>query len=139
VDTVVGLQVLEHLHRPQEFVRDCAEALRSGGALVLSTPNRPTFPEGNPWHVHEFDAPELRDLLASTFGRFRLLGVRHAASLTLLDRYVREPVQDRLVREGYEGQPAWLRAVLRTLTSLDFRLSERPDDCLDLFAVAAVR
>ena len=139
VDAVVALQVLEHLDRPEGFLRGCVDVLRPGGTVVLSTPNGPTFPAGNPWHVHEFEAAELGDLLASTFGLVRLLGVRHGRGLSLLDRFLGESVQHRLARDGYADQPAWLRAILRTVTSRDFRLSERAGDCLDLFAVAEVR
>jgi len=38
-DAIVAGEVLEHLENPYRFVRDCREALRPGGRLVLSTPN----------------------------------------------------------------------------------------------------
>jgi SAM-dependent methyltransferase len=138
VDALVALQVLEHLHCPAEFVDACRRSLRPGGVLVASTPNRSTFPEGNPSHVHEYDARELRGLLASAFDRPWIGGIRHAPPLAALDRVLGEPLQHRLVRGAYEDQPAWLRALLRTVTSRDFRLTGGTDGCLDLFAVAAV-
>jgi SAM-dependent methyltransferase len=138
-DAIVAVQVLEHLHCAEGFVEASRRALGPGGVLVISTPNGETFPPGNPSHVHEYSAEELEGLLRERFHHVRLAGVRHAPQLALLDRPLGEPLQHRLVRKGYESQPPWLRAVLRTVTSRDFRLSAKLDDCIDLFAVAAVR
>jgi SAM-dependent methyltransferase len=139
VDGIVALQVLEHLHCPGGFVEACRRSLRPGGRLILSTPNVLTFPPGNPSHVHEYEATEVRGLLGSAFPDVRVLGVEHGPVLRLLDRVLGEPVQHRLSGRPYESQPAWLRAVLRTVTSRDFRLTGRTEGCLDLFAVATIR
>jgi SAM-dependent methyltransferase len=139
VDGIVALQVVEHLHCPAEFVEACRRALRPGGRLVLSTPNALTFPPGNPSHVHEYEPDEIRGLLGSAFPDVRVLGIEHGPGLRLLDRVLGEPLQQRLIARPYRAQPVWLRAVLRTVTSRDFRLSDRTKGCLDLFAVATVR
>jgi SAM-dependent methyltransferase len=139
VDGIVALQVVEHLHCPGEFVEACRRALRPGGRLIVSTPNALTFPPGNPSHVHEYEATEVRGLLGSAFPDVRVLGIGHGPGLHLLDRVLGEPLQHRLVARPYKAQPAWLRAVLRTVTSRDFRLTDRTEGCLDLFIVATVR
>ena len=69
IDTVVSLQVIEHVWDHPQFVAECARVLRPGGLLVLSTPNRLTFSPGtdkpvNPFHTHEFTAAELCRLVA---------------------------------------------------------------------------
>jgi SAM-dependent methyltransferase len=138
VDGIVTLQVLEHLHCPEAFVESARRALRGGGVLAVSTPNSRTFPAGNPWHVHEYDAGELGGLLASSFPAVRVRGIGHGPGLRALDWVLGHPVQHRLVGRPYEDQPAWLRAVLRTVTSRDFRLTDRTDESLDLIAVAAI-
>jgi SAM-dependent methyltransferase len=138
-DALVAVQVLEHLHCADAFVEATRRALTPGGVLIVSTPNGRIFPPGNPSHVHEYDAEELEGLLGAHFDSVRLAGVRHAPQLALLDRVLGEPLQQRLTRDGYEAQPPWLRGLLRTVTSRDFRLSTKVEDCLDLFAVATVR
>lgn len=42
-DTIVAIQVLEHLSDPISFLRGCAEMLRPGGVLILHTPNARCF------------------------------------------------------------------------------------------------
>lgn len=74
MDTVVALQVIEHVWDHPQFVAECARVLRPGGLLMLSTPNRLTFSPGagpsdkplNPFHTHEFTAAELRRLVAGS-------------------------------------------------------------------------
>lgn len=38
-DCIVAGELLEHLERPVDFLRGCAETLQTGGLLILSTPN----------------------------------------------------------------------------------------------------
>lgn len=136
VDSIVALQVLEHVADAEAFVQASARVLRPGGVLVLSTPNRDTFPAGlNPFHVREFDATELGDLLARSFSEVRLRGVVHGPTLRFIDRLLGEPIQHLLIRTPYEELPPILRASLRVVTAASFRLSTRPEDALDLFAL----
>ncbi len=90
VDLLVSLQVVEHLWDLRAFLRDCAAALRPDGALVVSTPNRPVFSPGlgrgerptNPFHVEEFDAGQLVDLLTSAgLGEVTVHGLHHGARI----------------------------------------------------------
>ena len=65
------------------------------GQLVLSTPNRAFGPPerhaNNPFHVREFTADELHDLLAEAFSEVRLYGQRPQATY----RYVPFLMVDR--------------------------------------------
>lgn len=140
VDAVVALQVLEHLVCPHAFLAACRRALRPGGVLVLTTPNRLTFSAGvNPSHVYEYEAAELRGLLRSTVGEPRMLGLAHGTRLSLLDRLLGEPVPDRLVRTPFAELPRWVRAALRAVRARDFRSTDDLERCLDLAAVCRVR
>lgn len=133
---VVCLQVLEHLEDPDAFLASCARILLPDGTLVLSTPNRSTFPAAiNPFHVREFDPGELAALLRGHFSDVRLMGITHGPGLRLLDRLIGEPVQHRLVRTPYPELPLTLRASLRTVRASSFVLTSDAARALDLFAV----
>jgi len=38
-DAIVALEIIEHLENPRHFLRQCHQALKKGGLLLLSTPN----------------------------------------------------------------------------------------------------
>jgi SAM-dependent methyltransferase len=79
-DVVVSFETLEHVPDAETMVREVRRVLRPGGALVLSTPNRSFGPEqlhvNNPFHVREFTAAELDELLRSSFATVTLYGQR---------------------------------------------------------------
>lgn len=90
VDVVVSLQVVEHLWDLKGFLADCRRVLRHAGVLALTTPNRPVFSPGlargerptNPFHVEEFDAEQLADLVAAAgFADVAVAGLHHGARL----------------------------------------------------------
>ena len=91
VDVLATLQVIEHVWNHAEFVRECLRALRPGGLLIVTTPNRLTFSPGldtpvNPFHTHEFTGAELSELLSrSGFAVEAVLGLHAAPRLRGLD------------------------------------------------------
>lgn len=42
-DVVVSIQVIEHLHNTDNFIKECYRVLRSGGYAIISTPNLAGF------------------------------------------------------------------------------------------------
>ncbi len=135
-DGIAALQVLEHLGEPERFLDECARVLRPLGTLVLSTPNRLTFPAGlNPFHPHEYDAAELEELLRRRFRDVLLLGVGHGRWLRRVDRRLGESVQHRLVRTPYTELPGLLRAALRAVRPNAFEITPDAAGSLDLLAV----
>ena len=74
-DSVVSFQVIEHIEEDMEFVREVARVLRPGGKFVVSTPNAPISLTRNPWHVREYKADELHNLLSCHFSNVELYGV----------------------------------------------------------------
>ena len=74
-DTVVSFQVIEHIEQDMEFVREVSRVLRPGGRFVVSTPNAPMSLTRNPWHVREYNADELRNLLECHFSKVEAYGV----------------------------------------------------------------
>jgi SAM-dependent methyltransferase len=71
-DVVTSFETLEHLHQRIAFLSELKRVLRSGGLLILSTPNanytqpvdgKPT----NPFHIFEYRPEELKAELAGLF------------------------------------------------------------------------
>ena len=74
-DNVVSFQVIEHIEKDMDLVREVSRVLRPGGKFVVSTPNAPMSLTRNPWHVREYNADELRNLLECHFSNVEAYGV----------------------------------------------------------------
>jgi SAM-dependent methyltransferase len=160
IDTVVSLQVIEHVWDHPQFLAECARVLRPGGLLALSTPNRLTFSPGssgadrpvNPFHTHEFTAAELCRLVAgSGLAVQAVRGLFAGPRLAELDR--RHAGQGGLVAAQLatppQCWPAGLAADVAAVGWRDFRVGEEVpadldamdglaglDACLDLILLA---
>jgi ubiquinone/menaquinone biosynthesis C-methylase UbiE len=69
-DVVVCLEGIEHIARPagETFVTECQRVLRSAGRLLVSSPYcRGQMHSGNPFHLHEYQPEELRELVGRFF------------------------------------------------------------------------
>ncbi len=143
VDAVVSLQTVEHVWDQPGFVAECARVLRPGGLLAVSTPNRRTFPAGNPFHVRELDAAELSRLLAPRAGDLRLLGVHHGARIQEFETRRPDLVRAQLDRP-YGAWDTDLAAFVAGLSAVDFVIAadspEHPlERSLDLLALGSAR
>jgi 2-polyprenyl-3-methyl-5-hydroxy-6-metoxy-1,4-benzoquinol methylase len=134
-DVVVSLQTVEHVWDQEGFVRECVRVLRPGGTVVLSTPNRRTFPPGNLFHHRELDAAELADLLAPHVRQVTVRGLGHGPRLRAWDRD-----HGSLVQAQVEAPPtAWapsLAAMVTSVVAADFAVTDDTEQALDLLAVA---
>lgn len=74
-DFVVSFQVIEHIKDDTQFVREVARVLRPGGKFIVSTPNAPMSLTRNPWHIREYTAEELQNLLSISFSTITPAGV----------------------------------------------------------------
>ena len=74
-DYVISFQVIEHIERDAEFVREVSRVLRKGGKFIVSTPNAPMSLTRNPWHVREYRIEELKALLNRSFSKVDCQGV----------------------------------------------------------------
>jgi SAM-dependent methyltransferase len=84
IDQVVSFETIEHVLDARTLVSEVRRVLKPGGRLILSTPNREFGPlerhTANRFHVREFTAIELRQLLADSFPRVQLFGQRPVAA-----------------------------------------------------------
>ena len=74
-DSVVSFQVIEHVDKDLDLVSEVARVLRPGGCFVVSTPNAPMSLTRNPWHVREYTADELQNILECNFSKVEAYGV----------------------------------------------------------------
>lgn len=63
IDIIVSLETIEHLEKPKKFLEEAYRLLKPDGLLILSTPNRETSYEDNPFHLKEYTFIELDKLL----------------------------------------------------------------------------
>ena len=109
-DSVVSFQVIEHIDADIDFVREVSRVLRVGGKFVVSTPNAPMSLTRNPWHIREYNADELRNLLECHFSEVEAYGVvgndkvmeyfeKNRQSVRKITRYDFLDLQHRLPRK----------------------------------------
>jgi len=155
-DMVVSFQVIEHLEHPTVYLDTIADALRPEGTALISTPNLLESDGENPFHVREYRADELAELLAAHFGQVEMLGVTatsdakayYDARLARIRSIVRiDPLGLRKVlpRGLIDFLFAKLAVVVRRgiqqseglpdVSLADFPILPARDDCLDLMAV----
>ena len=155
-DLVVSFQVIEHLADPRRYLDALAGHLKPTGIALVTTPNRSSSDGENPFHVHEYEAAELRVLLEAHFGSVTMQGVcargdalrYHQRRLARIRRIVRiDPLglRRRIPRPVVEWLFARLAVVVRRGIARDadlsgIRLEDFPiepahPDALDLMAV----
>ncbi len=71
-DVVVCFEAIEHVHDQARTLDELHRLLNSTGLLIVSSPNREVYQEGNPHHTHEFAPEELRGALEQRFANVRL-------------------------------------------------------------------
>jgi SAM-dependent methyltransferase len=79
-DLVTSFQVIEHVPDAMAYLREIRRVTRPGGTVILATPNAATrlYPGMTPWnrfHVREYLASELQDLLDGAFPTVRIRGM----------------------------------------------------------------
>ncbi len=142
-DVLASLQVIEHVWDHGQFVAECVRALRPGGRLLISTPNRLTFSAGhdspvNPFHTHEFVADELAGLLRRGGAEVEdMFGLRAGDRLLGLDEIHGGSFTGAQLAAPPEQWRAELARDVAGVRTSDFVVTgERLASCLDLVAIA---
>ena len=158
-DCVVSFQVIEHIRHDHDFICEAKRVLRPGGMLILSTPNRPMSLTRNPWHVREYTAEELAQMLRCEFSHVEMLGVfgnqrvmdyyeQNRRSVARFTRFDPLKLQYRLprllLRLPYDllnriNRRRLLRdndTLTRSIRCEDYRIAPAAPECFDLFCIA---
>ena len=122
-DLVVSFQVIEHVGDYEVYLSEMKRVLTPGGKALLTTPNArirldPGMTPWNPFHVREFSADELEELLLQYFPKVAVQGL-----FATDDLYSAELNRVKQAREAARRRPAWLN-VLRSqvVTRTPYRL-----------------
>ena len=160
-DTVVSFQVIEHIEKDIEFINEVSRVMRAGGQFIVSTPNAPMSLTRNPWHVREYNADELRNLLECHFSKVEAYGVvgnekvmeyyrKNRQSVRKITRFDFLDLQHRLPRKLLQIPYDILNRINRrslhkkntalteSITMADYSIIpyESGQECFDLFFVA---
>lgn len=145
IDAVVTLQVLEHIWDPLGFLRELRRILAPAGQVLLSTPNRLTFSPGlgrgqkptNPFHVEEFDAQQVHELLDQAgFADITVQGLHHGDRLRAWESEHGSIVAAQVAAVTSAHWPDRLDAMVSSVTSTDFTLTGDLAAAQDLLAMA---
>ncbi len=160
-DVVCCFQTIEHVYNHDDFLKSLMAVTKPGGLILVSTPNTNMFHSFNPYHVHEVDDAEMRDLFARHFKESTLYGVFGDESI-LRYRTGKQKISDLILRIDFLKARDWmpkplLRAVyafvslflikkisfwkhskeVMRVTTKNFRVSEEDiEHSLDFIAVA---
>jgi 2-polyprenyl-3-methyl-5-hydroxy-6-metoxy-1,4-benzoquinol methylase len=67
IDLVVCFELIEHIEDQASCFKNIKRVLKKGGIMVVSTPNKYVYPEGNPFHLKELYPKQFRALVSSFF------------------------------------------------------------------------
>jgi SAM-dependent methyltransferase len=107
-DLITAFEMIEHLQDAGAFLADARRTLRTGGVLLVSTPNRVYYAESrasagpNPFHTHEYDYDEFRTALHAVFPHVHLWTQNHAAAIVFAPE-VPAPSRSRLGNASFIG------------------------------------
>ncbi len=158
-DYVVSFQVIEHVKRDMQLVAEVARVLRSGGKFIVTTPNAPMSLTRNPWHVREYNADELRNMLECHFSKVEAYGVvgndkvmeyynKNREGVRRITRFDPLDLQHRLPRQLLQLPYDVLnrlnrrrllnenRSLTTSITAEDYSIVPYTPECFDLFFVA---
>lgn len=157
-DSIVTFQVIEHVKKDEEFIKEIHRVLKPGGTALITTPNIKMTLSRNPWHEREYTADQLETLCMKYFSQVEMKGVagnekvleyhdRNRKSVHKIMRFDVFDLQHRLpasvLRVPYDLLNRLNRNKLKetnddlvkSIRFEDFQLNEKANDNLDLFCV----
>jgi len=157
-DTIVTFQVIEHVKKDEEFIKEIHRVLKPGGQALITTPNIKMTLSRNPWHIREYTAEELTALCRKYFDDVKMKGIAGSERLLEYHEQNRKSVNNimrfdifnlqyrlpvAVLRKPYEILNRMNRKKLKSeddelvlsIGKEDFLLKEQHDENLDLFVL----
>ncbi|MFT4033341.1 MAG: class I SAM-dependent methyltransferase [Siphonobacter sp.] len=158
-DYVVTFQVIEHIEDDDFFIREAYRVLKPGGKLILTTVNKKYSLTRNPWHVREYLASELKNLILKYFSKIQTKGIhgnqkvwdyyeQNKKSVGRITRFDILNLQYRLPRRllqiPYDLANRMSRNLIQKsasklvagITYKDYFLTDDAENCFDFFYIA---
>ena len=158
-DFVVSFQVIEHIKKDKELVKEVYRILKPGGKYIVSTPNIKTSLTRNPWHIREYTVQEFEQLLSNPFENVVKKGVfgndkimeyykenkKGVEKITrfdifnlqyLLPRQLLQIPYDILNRRNRKKILEGNNDLVSNIKMDDYYMAEANDTCFDLFYIA---
>ncbi|SDM54624.1 class I SAM-dependent methyltransferase [Siphonobacter aquaeclarae] len=158
-DYIVTFQVIEHIEDDDFFIREAHRVLKPGGKLILTTVNRKYSLTRNPWHVREYLAGELKNLILKHFPAIETKGVhgnqkvwdyyeQNRKSVQRITRFdvfnLQYRLPRRLLQVPYDIANRLSRNIIQQsagnlvsdITYKDYFLTDDAENCFDFFYIA---
>lgn len=89
-DVIISFQVIEHIKDVNRYLTQIQKCLKKDGVVIFSTPNREirlakNDKPWNPYHVYEYTAYELQNLLSNYFSKTSVLGLHASPTIYRLE------------------------------------------------------
>jgi len=159
IDFVITFQLIEHIRKDEILINEINRVLKKGGKLILTTPNKPKSLTRNPWHVREYTANELEELLKKKFQEIKKFGVvgnekvhayyeKNKRSVEKISRFDILNLQYVLPRQILQIPYDILNRINRKrllkdnfelvsdIKMEDYSIQDADNDCIDLFFIA---
>ncbi|MEN1729274.1 MAG: class I SAM-dependent methyltransferase [Pseudomonadota bacterium] len=137
-DVVISCQVIEHIVDYEVYIGEIQRVLTPGGIVVFTTPNAllrldPGMKPWNPFHVTEFNADEIGELLRSHFPAVVIQGLFAKKSTYMVekDRLSRARAAARQKAQPDKKQSKMARRFEKLFKRLWPRPASRPERFLD--------
>lgn len=157
-DVVISFQVIEHIKKDHEYLKEIHRVLKPGGKALITTPNIKMSLSRNPWHIREYTVKELSTLAKKLFAKVKMMGItgnekvmtyyeENRQSVNKIMKWDVLNLQYRLpaimLKIPYEILNRINRNKLKSgndglvseIHHSDYLLSNEPDSSLDLFCV----
>jgi|TARA_B100000953_G_scaffold225197_1_gene186755 SAM-dependent methyltransferase len=82
-DVVVSFEAIEHLKNQDSFISEVKRVLKNDGIFIVSTPNKETYPSGNPYHFNEFTELEFKTFLGKYFSNVTIFYQYYPPSMAI--------------------------------------------------------
>jgi ubiquinone/menaquinone biosynthesis C-methylase UbiE len=147
-DGVISFQVIEHVRDESKYVSEVKRILKNDGIFLCTTPNRayrlkPGQKPWNPFHLREYYAKDLENVLKNAFSEVEVVGIRGTDEV--------QEIEIKRVKQRGNLQKILNRIKLivtnnlsimpisgdfsRKYTASDFYITDNPNEGLDLLGI----